>query len=51
MRDFRSSIECLPGSGTCVTARNYIQNKENMNPQISRGLATSVEREDMGITK
>ncbi|CDW79902.1 UNKNOWN [Stylonychia lemnae] len=50
MRDFRSSIDCLPGSTTCVTARNsHNSNKENINPQISRGLATSVEREDMGI--
>lgn len=45
MRDFRSSIDCLPGAATCVTARNTISNKENINPIITRALATSVERE------
>lgn len=50
MRDFRSSIECLPGAATCLTARNKeSDNKENFNPKITRVLATSVEREQMGL--
>lgn len=32
MRDFRSSIDCLPASSNCVSARNTNQNKENLNP-------------------
>ena len=46
MRDFRSSIDCLPSSANCLTARNKeIDNKENYNPKLTRALATSVERE------
>jgi len=32
MRDFRSSIDCLPGAASCVSARNGSINKENLNP-------------------
>ena len=51
MRDFRSSIDCLQGGASCTSGRNHNQNKENINPHISRGLATSVEREEMGMVK
>lgn len=49
MRDFRSSIDCLPGGATCASARNNIGGKENLNPQIARGLATSVELQEKGL--
>ena len=36
MRDFRSSIECLPGSTTTRVASPHNTDKENRNPHLER---------------